>query len=312
MKILIPVDKSKNCTFALTFAASLAAVSSKSLQIEIVTVADKILKKRGGFDPQQAFAEAGVDLPEVVQQPTEKFFNSALAHFKNVRDGVKVKTKILYGDHPSEAIAKEAKRFEADIIMMGARGLSSLKSLLFGSVTSGVLAECKIPVLVLRDKRTFESPQFHIAVAVDGSKASLKGVKHIAEHRGLYKESEIVALTVSADVPDSVLKKLSGKAIPQDNPQEYFAQEIAKAQKAEYEAAFKPVRKQIAGAKLACKEVGLVGVNPARAIADFVKENGTDLLILGSRGRGRFKSALMGSTATNIAALTTVPLLIIR
>ena len=92
MKILIPVDKSKNCTFALTFAASLAAVSSKSLQIEIVTVADKILKKRGGFDPQQAFAEAGVDLPEVVQQPTEKFFNSALAHFKNVREGVKVKT----------------------------------------------------------------------------------------------------------------------------------------------------------------------------------------------------------------------------
>ena len=47
------------------------------------------------------------------------------------------------------------------------------------------------------------------------------------------------------------------------------------------------------------------------ARAKLAKKN-LDLIVMGSHGYGRFKAAVMGSTATRIAAMGDVPLLIIR
>jgi nucleotide-binding universal stress UspA family protein len=313
MKILIPIDKSRNSSYALAFASSIAAVSKRPLEIEIVTVLNRLMKKKGGVKAQEALAGMGVQTQELnLLQPTEELFTEALGYFKDPREGVKVTTKILYGKSPSEEIAREARHSGADLILMGARGQTPLQALLFGSVTSGVLAECKVPVMVLRDERKLSDGQFRVAIAVDGSKPSIKGIKHIAENLGLYKGCELSALAVAAEIPDSLLKSLAGRVIPQDNPHEYLAREIEKAQKEDFEAAFKPLRKQLEGTRLACREVGLVRSDPALAIADYVKENETDLLVIGSRGRGRVKAALMGSTASKVTAITTVPLLIIR
>ncbi len=313
MKILIPIDKSKNSTYALIFASSIAAVSKRELEIEIVTVLNKLMKKKGGVMALQALSGLGVQMQNLnLDKPTDEFFAEALEYFKEPREGVKVTTKILYGKNPAEEIAREAKRSGVDLILMGARGQTPMQALLFGSVTSGVLAECKVPVMVLRDERRLATRQFRVAIAVDGSKASIKGVHHIAEHRGMYKGCELSAVAVAGDIPDSLLMSLSGQVIPQDNPHEYLANEIDKAQKQDFEAAFKPLRKLLADTKIACREVGLIRSDPAQAIADYVKENGTDLLVIGSRGRGRVKAALMGSTASKVAAMTTVPLLIIR
>ena len=59
------------------------------------------------------------------------------------------------------------------------------------------------------------------------------------------------------------------------------------------------------------KEVCLVG-NPGDEIAAFAKKKKLDIVVMGSHGYGRFKAAIMGSTATRIAATGDVPLLIIR
>ena len=47
-------------------------------------------------------------------------------------------------------------------------------------------------------------------------------------------------------------------------------------------------------------------------IAAFAKKKKLDIVVMGSHGYGRFKAAIMGSTATRIAATGDVPLLIIR
>ena len=313
MKILIPIDKSRNSSYALAFASSIAEVSKRPLEIEIVTVLNRLMKKKGGARAQEALAGMGVQTEGLnLLQPTEELFTEALGYFKAPRDGVKVTTKILYGKNPAEEIVWEAKHSGSDLILMGARGQTPLQALVFGSVTSGVLAGCKVPVMVLRDERKLADGQFRVAIAVDGSKTSIKGVRHIAENRGLYKGCELTALAVTGEIPDSLLARLGGLEIPKDNPHEYLAREIEKAQKDDFEAAFKPLRKQLEGTRLVCREVGLVRGDPALAIADYVKENEPDLLVIGSRGRGRVKAALMGSTASKVTAITTVPLLIIR
>ncbi|MFR3635615.1 MAG: universal stress protein, partial [Sutterella sp.] len=57
--------------------------------------------------------------------------------------------------------------------------------------------------------------------------------------------------------------------------------------------------------------VCLVG-NAGDEISAYAKRRKLDLVVMGSHGYGRFKSAVMGSTATRIAATSNVPLLIIR
>lgn len=52
--------------------------------------------------------------------------------------------------HAAEAIAELAQKEQFDLIVMGTHGHSSLGRLLLGSVTSGVLARCQVPVLLVR------------------------------------------------------------------------------------------------------------------------------------------------------------------
>ena len=55
----------------------------------------------------------------------------------------------------------------------------------------------------------------------------------------------------------------------------------------------------------------LVG-HPAEVIAREAEDRGADLLVMGSHGYGRFKSAVMGSTAMRVASSGNVPILLIR
>ena len=50
----------------------------------------------------------------------------------------------------------------------------------------------------------------------------------------------------------------------------------------------------------------------AEEILTRANDEGADLIVMGTHGYGRFKAALLGSTATRIAALSDVPLLIVR
>ena len=49
----------------------------------------------------------------------------------------------------------------------------------------------------------------------------------------------------------------------------------------------------------------------AEAIAAYAGEN-ADLIVMGSHGWGKFKSAVLGSTAAKVGAATELPILIIR
>jgi nucleotide-binding universal stress UspA family protein len=46
-------------------------------------------------------------------------------------------------------ISRKAETGKYDLVLMGSHGRSALKSVLLGSVTARVLAECRVPVLVV-------------------------------------------------------------------------------------------------------------------------------------------------------------------
>jgi nucleotide-binding universal stress UspA family protein len=79
----------------------------------------------------------------------------------------------------------------------------------------------------------------------------------------------------------------------------------------QFEKVVAPVRRLLAKADLQAEEVRLVGP-PGEEIAAWAKKNKPDMLVLGSHGRGAFKSLVMGSVVTRVAARTQVPLLLVR
>jgi nucleotide-binding universal stress UspA family protein len=96
--------------------------------------------------PEAAFDDCG-SLEELMRERAEQVLEPlrALA----TQRGWKLLTD--YGPGPAiEAIVAKAEILKVDLIVMGTHSRSALAGFVLGSVTSGVLANCKLPVLLLR------------------------------------------------------------------------------------------------------------------------------------------------------------------
>ena len=140
MKILLPVDGSEVSMKAIRVALSLlqqglagelvlANVQEPANLYEMMTAPDpEVLEK-----VSQA---AGVD----ILKPAEALLKEA---------GVAYEREIAGGD-PAHTIVDIAERYGCDLIIMGARGTSALRSALLGSVSNEVLHAARVPVMIVK------------------------------------------------------------------------------------------------------------------------------------------------------------------
>jgi len=61
----------------------------------------------------------------------------------------RVARRLVVG-HPTEEIARAAETYGADLLVLGARGLGTLKRLLLGSVSDAILRSAQRAVLIVR------------------------------------------------------------------------------------------------------------------------------------------------------------------
>ncbi|MCI4464999.1 MAG: universal stress protein, partial [Thermoproteus sp.] len=88
--------------------------------------------------------------PDIIDSMREKAkADLADARAKAEAAGVSVETAMLEGD-PAAAIVEYADKIGADLIVTGSRGLSSIKRVLLGSVSTGIVNHAKRPVLVVK------------------------------------------------------------------------------------------------------------------------------------------------------------------
>ncbi|XP_052779790.1 universal stress protein YxiE-like isoform X1 [Mya arenaria] len=67
--------------------------------------------------------------------------------------GVKGQADEQSGDKPGPTLVEMAEKLGVDCVIMGTRGLSKLKKLLMGSVSSYVVQHCNVPVSVIPLKK---------------------------------------------------------------------------------------------------------------------------------------------------------------
>ncbi|MDL2059003.1 universal stress protein [Mesosutterella sp. AGMB02718] len=297
MKILLPIDGSEYSKNAIDFVASRTTLLGTNPKIELLNVQVPLPARASRLVGREA-------LDKYYKEEADKVFEVAKKSLK--RNGIEVAENFAVGA-PDEKIAAEAEKLGADLIVMGSRGLTPLKGLFLGSVTTGVLARTKCPVLLLRGKESPTTDALRVGIAVDGSKYGQAAVDHVLKDRALFgKDASFFLINVVNDYAGAVMPDMAGMALPA-----LSEDEILELQKKEFAETVSPLRPLFANAGIKPKEVCLVG-NPSDEIAAYAKKSKLDILVMGSHGYTRFKSAVMGSTATHIAAEGNVPLLIIR
>ncbi len=137
-KILVAVDDSPAAQKAVNYAAQLAKLTNA--QILIVHAYPKIPDYLGEPNLSQTIARY-LEKAEELIEPVATQLQEA---------GLDVIPEILEGP-PADAILRVADARNVDLIVMGARGLGSVASLLLGSVSQKVLAHATCPVMIVRE-----------------------------------------------------------------------------------------------------------------------------------------------------------------
>lgn len=139
-----------------------------------------------------------------------------------------------------------------------------------------------------------------ILIAVDGSRYSIKAVKHVIKHFNWFRAPpELHLLHVKLPLPPGRARSFLGNDVV-DN---YY--------KEESEAALAPSEKLLRKSEIPFRTGYKVG-DIANEIQSYVKKNKIDMIVMGSHGHGAFSNLVMGSTASKVLASTSVPVLIVR
>jgi len=135
--ILCPVDFSEDSERAL--AAALALARSTNGHVTLVTVVDPLLSAGA--------AAAGAD--EALDDQTQQALRNLLERAApGLPAGSTAAVAVRVGT-PVEEILRQADESNADVIVMGMRGIGGAQKLLLGSTSARVLAKSVVPVLVV-------------------------------------------------------------------------------------------------------------------------------------------------------------------
>lgn len=140
-KIICPVDFSENSRKAASLAVQYAAAFGADLTLFNVIPSHLIKEKWMVWSDMDDGDRSRFD--DLMRSEAEAAMGSFCAELGMEKGG-----EIFHGN-PGEVIASLASGREADLIVIGARGLSYIQSMLIGSTTEQVLKSSPCPVLIV-------------------------------------------------------------------------------------------------------------------------------------------------------------------
>lgn len=188
------------------------------------------------------------------------------------RDGVEVEARIAQGS-PAHALI-EASR-EADLLVVGARGLGRVKGLMLGSVSQRCVSHSAVPTAVISMEAPL-GPARHIVVGYDASPNAQTAARWALE----FAE------------PDAAVTILDALALASwlapDVVRERFPVEVTAAESEfhAHMADLDPQHRATHSFVIADERLALLRASQS-----------ADLVVLGARGRGKLGAMLVGSTS---------------
>ena len=145
-KILVAIDKSgykdKAVSYAFTLAKSLGA------EINIIHVIDQSSMVIAGSAHPSASIMAQREYQDALEQDADKLLKEIVQLGK--KEGIIVHDEVLAGTSVKQKILDYAKDKNADLIIVGTKGITGIKKFLMGSVANDIIAHAHCPVLAVR------------------------------------------------------------------------------------------------------------------------------------------------------------------
>ena len=299
-KILMATDFSASAETALAQAAYFAAQGDGELTVAHVF-----------DDPRRTAALVvnspawGATSPELVdyerqsrRDADERFQAWIAAH---PTDGVRVRRETLVGK-PFVEIIHAVQRDGYDLVVVGTRGHSLLKRMLVGSTATKLARKCPCPVLIARPRDIRQLR--HVLVPVDFSDVSGKLLAlagSLAHAAGA--TLDLLHVYDMSDLKDAPLLSDSARS------------DFARYRRQVREDALERMQR-LAGSGGKHTTVNMTfNVAPGlawQAIQRSARRLESDLIVMGSVGRGGLPGLLIGNTAEKILHTTNLPLLVVK
>lgn len=196
-----------------------------------------------------------------------------------------------------------AADLRANLIVVGHRGLGALKRTLVGGVSVSVVRHAHCSVLVARDSRGDALMPEEIIAAVDGSEESKAAADMAREVAGavgaelhlVYARPMIPSVTYPGTVvtkgAESTFEHIRGHA------QEVLASEAVRLE---------------AGGGIVAETHLVAGGQPDGEIVDAAEDVGAGLIVVGSRGLGGVRRALLGSVSGSVVRHAHCSVMVVR
>ncbi|MDQ9172282.1 universal stress protein [Oxalobacteraceae bacterium R-40] len=141
-----------------------------------------------------------------------------------------------------------------------------------------------------------------ILLAADGSSYTTKAAEYLIAHFDWFKESpELHVIHVKLPIP--IPEGRAAAVVGRDAVENYYREEAG--------AALAPAETILKKHGIPFKGGYLIG-DIAQQLNAYAKENGIEMIVMGTHGHGALKNLVMGSVATKVLAVTSVPVLLIR
>lgn len=186
---------------------------------------------------------------------------------------------------------------DAELIVVGCRGLGSIARRLLGSISWGLVHRAHCPVAVIHDEDPMMScpvTQAPVVVGIDGSPASELATE-IAFEQASRRGVELVAVHAWMDNTTFELPADEWSATREDLAEQTLAERLAGWQQRYPDVRVRRV---------------VVRDQPARQLVKQAES--AQLVVVGSHGRGGFAGMLLGSVAAAVAESASMPVIVAR
>jgi nucleotide-binding universal stress UspA family protein len=286
-EILVGVDGSTESERAARYALELAArVDASVTALHVVGKRALELTRGSGEETELRRERAAV-----------------LAGIEEIADevGHPVDDELAEGD-PATQLTEHASESGADLVVLGRQGLSGIRRRVLGGVTEQVLHHSEIPVLVVPDAAASFAVD-RLLVPTDGSENAELALPHAAELAGI--DDGVVDLLNVIDLD------AAGGAFNAGGLEPEFLERLEERGQSAVADAADELASLVPDAEVrTAVERTEAGGSVAATIAAAVEENGDDLVVMGSHGRGNLRRTLLGSVASKVLRTVDVPVLV--
>ena len=247
----------------------------------------------------------GIQALEEMRHGMSHFIEPYLQERKKLLEAQGFKTTIELAMGPAVTeVQRIAREQNASLIVVGSHGATLAREMLLGGTAMGIVSHATLPVLVIRLKIADAGAETHCEALFDdfcGPVLYCTDFSETAERAFAYVEQIVASggkrVTLLHVQDRSRIEKYLSHRLDEFNATDRQRMEALSS------------RLEQRGAEKVC--IGLPYGLPSQEIVREAREGGYHLIVMGSRGRGLFAEALLGSVSHQVVRAAPTPVLLV-